>query len=315
MAKYVTTDWRMRRTTKANTFIKTINEDDSFTHIPDEGTILETGTPINDLNLNNIELGILQSHGILDDNGGDLPIPSLSNYDNIQDMLSNVNATYFKAHLNLATSEALVNLPLPLSKFWVIRYSGHGYASLVEANGVDLTASSWVSRHNVVHQSFGNGLDSQSYSNVQETGYGLQMWSTWLSTVSTVSDSVPPATTIFGDSTDTSFEGYIFNRNHNTVDDNKMAIYCTGHSSDNVGAHMGKGMSYFSSVIYSDVIDSFIENITSFKFSGNGYLNIEILQAPSFAALSSAIDIINGNKEKISDEELEKRKKEFKEVE
>lgn len=291
MAKYATTDWRMRRTTKANTFVKTENVDGSFSHLPVEGTILEEGTPINETNMDNIEEGIYNANQKLDNNGADEPITDLAGYDNLQDMLSNINANVYKAHARIDVDETVINFPAPISKFWLLRYSAHGNPQLIAINGIDVTTSSWTSRHNVVHQSFGSGLNSMSYSSNLLTGYGLKMFSTWLMSEN-VSDSVPPATTTWGDSTDTTSEGYFYNRNHAAVADNKMSIHCTGRSSDNVGAHTSKGMSYFSSVIYSNVVDSFIENITSMTFTGGGYINIEILQAPSFAALDNATNIM-----------------------
>lgn len=298
MGKYTTTEWRKRRTTKANTFTKIANEDGSFTHIPEEGTVFEAGTPINDTNMNNIGMGILNGFEKLNWNGVDVPISDLSGFDNVQDMLSEVNSNIFKAHAAYNNS-VVVNLPMPLSKFWLVRYSGVGQLRLKAINGVDLTTSEWTAKQSVTHQSFGDGLDSVSFSSVTGKSYGLEMFSTWMSTSQTVSDSVPPATATAGNPDETTSEGYFFNHNYLDVADNKMIVYCTGHSSDDVGAHNGKGMSYFTTAVYSDINNSFIEDVTSMTFDTNGgFLNIEVLQAKTlvdFNDLIATMEVKNGN--------------------
>lgn len=285
MARYTTTDWRIRRTEKANTFIKTENPDGSFSHLPDEGQIFEEGTPINATNMNKIEEGIYNANVKLDDNGADIPHPDLMGYDNIQDMLTNIDKNYFKAYLTGdGWSPSIVNFPSPLSKYWVIKFYGHGEAWLNSINGISL--ETYAHRTNAAHQCFGLGQNAVSYST--DNPSELQLFSSyWDSTTSTpVPPEIPPE--FFSSGWPTFTEGYMFIINHAVTADNKMAIYCYGKTYDIMGGHGDGGMSYFGNVVYSAQPNTYIENITNMTFYINGHLNLEVMHAPQFASTSTS---------------------------
>lgn len=306
MANYVTTDWRTRRTTKANTFTKILNGDGSFTHIPDEGNILEPGTPINATNMNKIEEGIYNANQKLDNNGADAPIPDLAIYDNIQDMLSNINATVYKAHINGGSTT--INFPIPLSRYFLIRFTGSSSLALTHMNGVDLRGTDFISRKTYVNQSFGTGLNSQTYGFDDTSGEGLKLTSSWGLSGNPTEGVPPPNITFYSGGSEIS-TGYIFNRAHAAPPDNKLSLYATGHCYDVFGAHMNGGMSYFSSVLYSTKPNTLPEFITSLTFEVDlAYANLEFMHTPSFAALMELQDYLMEN------ETFEKTEKETKGV-
>lgn len=55
---YNQTFWADRVTTKKNIYIETSNGDGTITHTPDEGEVIQQGTPLDEKNFNNIEHGI-----------------------------------------------------------------------------------------------------------------------------------------------------------------------------------------------------------------------------------------------------------------
>ncbi len=56
---YQKTRWRDHIVARPRTFIEVKNDDGSVTHNPSIGEVLQQGTPINAINLNNIETGLL----------------------------------------------------------------------------------------------------------------------------------------------------------------------------------------------------------------------------------------------------------------
>lgn len=64
---YTPTNWKNRTIEKPNTFRMQNNPDGTVTLIPVTGTVIESGTPVNAANLNNLEDGVFEAHTQLAD--------------------------------------------------------------------------------------------------------------------------------------------------------------------------------------------------------------------------------------------------------
>jgi hypothetical protein len=63
---YIPTEWKNREVERPRTYTKIENPDGTITLIPSEGNIIEPGTPIIADNMNKIEQGIVDAHGVVD---------------------------------------------------------------------------------------------------------------------------------------------------------------------------------------------------------------------------------------------------------
>ncbi|MCY9513323.1 hypothetical protein [Paenibacillus apiarius] len=64
---YTPTEWKNREVERPRTFRQQNNPDGTVTLIPEEGNIIESGTPIIAANMNKIEQGIADAYGVMDD--------------------------------------------------------------------------------------------------------------------------------------------------------------------------------------------------------------------------------------------------------
>ena len=88
MSTYNKTFWEQHLVDRPNTFEFTDNGDGSNTLVPSFGNVIQTGTPVSTINLNNVEDGIGSAHIQLDDDGNDASIVTGS----IIEQLNKLNA-------------------------------------------------------------------------------------------------------------------------------------------------------------------------------------------------------------------------------